>query len=93
MMSGGSGAGTAKARAASLFPHPVQHVEAQHQEEALKWIEDAGEEENAIRERCEVQEGETPSCPEEAAEAPDTEKCDTVLLPFVPGVNLPVDQD
>ncbi len=34
VLSGRSGAGAAQSRATSLFPHPVQHVEAQHEEEA-----------------------------------------------------------
>lgn len=59
----------------------------------LKRIEDAGEEENGVRERSEVQESETPSCPKEAAETPDTEKCHTVLPPFIPGSDLPIDQE
>ena len=64
----------------------------------LKWIEDAEEEGNVFRERSYVQEGETPSCPKDAAEAPDTEKRHTVPPPFSHGVvihggALPVEQE
>lgn len=63
------------------------------QAQTLKRVEDAGEEENKCRERSKVQEGQTPSCPKEAAEAPDAEKSHPVRPPFFPGSDLPVDQE
>lgn len=63
------------------------------QAQTLKRVEDAGEEENKVRERSEVQEGQTPSCPKEAAEAPDAEKSHPVLPPFIPAVDLPIHQE
>lgn len=59
----------------------------------LKRVEDAGQEENDIRERSIVQEGQTPGCPKETAETPDAEKSHTVLPPFIPGADLSVDKE
>lgn len=67
--------------------HSILHAQT------LKRVEDAGEEENKVREGSKVQEGQAPSCPEEAAEAPDAEKSHAVLPPFIPGADLPVDQE
>lgn len=58
--------------------------------QTLKGVEDAEEEEDKGGEESKVQEGQTPRCPKEAAEAPDAEKGHAVLLPLVSGANLPV---
>lgn len=59
----------------------------------MKRVEGAGEEEDEVREGSKVEEGQTPSCPKEAAEAPDAEESHTVLLPFIPVTDLHVDHD
>lgn len=58
--------------------------------QTLKGVEDAGEEEDKGGEGSNVQEGQTPRRPKEAAEAPDAEKGHAVLLPLVSGADLPV---
>lgn len=63
------------------------------QAQTLKRVEDAEEKEDNVRERPKVQEGQTPSCPKQAAEAPDAEKSHTILPPFIPDADLPIDQD
>lgn len=59
----------------------------------MKRVEDTGEEVNRVRQGSKVQEGQTPCCSKEAAEAPDAEKSHTTLLPFIPAVDLSIDQD
>lgn len=59
----------------------------------LKRVEKAEEEDKKYRERSEAEEGQTPCCPEEAAESPDAEKSHSVLPPFLPCSDLPVDQE
>lgn len=76
-----------------MFPHPVQQVEPQHKEEALKRVEDAGGKQDEVGEGPEVQEGEAPGGSEEAAEAPDAEEGHSVLPPLVPVTDLSVDQE
>ena len=61
--------------------------------QTLKRVEDAEEEQNNVRERSKVEEGQTPGGPEQAAEAPDAEESHAVLLPLVPGADLPVDHE
>lgn len=63
------------------------------QTQTLKWVKNAGEEESKLGERSKVQEGQAPSYPKEAAEAPDAEKSHPVLLPFIPGADLSIDQE
>lgn len=48
---------------------------------------------NKISQGSKVQEGQTPRCSKEAAEAPDAEKSHATLLPFIPVMDLSVDQD
>lgn len=62
----------------------------------MKSGEEAGEEANEVSEtrvQAQVQEGETPRGPEEAAETPDAEKSYSVLPPLIPGADLSVDQE
>lgn len=68
-------------------------MQSMSQAQTLKRVEGAGEEENEVRKGSKVQEGQTPGCSKEAAETPDTEKSHTVLPPFIPGADLPVDHE